>query len=208
MKKVLALILACALTALTGCGSDVATASVPLDGYVETEPLPVKVTPIDFEHDVDPLTKALAGMIHVYVFGYNYSAPGAETVEARLYEFDDGTWKEIFTPVQYPLPAEDGGIILQFDECFGSGLSCTLYSDAGIGSGGSWFGNESAPQHPDQSYVIPLNEDLEAVTGEDIPVAMQVLDSVSGTSIGLDNFFDIEPLMDKAATYAVTLCFR
>ena len=211
MKKALALMLIFALAALTGCGSDVATASVPLDGYVESEPVSVEVSPIDLTSGTDPLTQAIAGLAAEHVFCFGYSAPGAVNVEVRLYELDGGTWHEFFTPVQFPLPAEDGGIVLLLNECFGSGISYGLYSAAGLGMSGVWSGSESVPQSTTQ-YIIPLSEERAAMTGDNIPVALQVFENGTGSSgedaIGLDNFFDTEPLMDKAATYAVTLCFR
>lgn len=212
MKKLLPLILALALALpLAACGAQEAgpAATAPLKVLEEAEPVGVTVVQRELSGEAKEVFDALSRSFGGQVKLYDYESDGASAVQVRVYSLEDGAWELLSPPAACALPGGEGSFILCLESCFAEGWSIQLL---GNGGGGRWKGGEAKTANT--SYSWTAGGPIEALSGENIPVALQVYDeygpgAASGGSAGHDvsSFFAPESLSGHDAAYAVTLVF-
>lgn len=211
MKKLIPLVLALLLILASCSAGDAAPSplpTAPLKVWDEANPVAVTISTRELTGEAKEIFDAMSNALSGETLLLNYESDGAQSVQVRVYELRGGVWELLSPAAAYALPDEDGSLALTLEPCFASGWALGIFD----GSGGRWEG-EAGPDISDCYTCITVGG--EAMTAENIPVAIQVYDEFdpktdSGKVVSLDvaDFFDPASLMEYDAVYAVTLAFE
>ena len=211
MKELMPLALALLLILASCSAGDAAPSplpTAPLKVWDEANPVAVTISTRELTGEAKEIFDAMSSAHSGDTLLMNYESDGAQAVQVRVYELRSGVWELLSPAAAYALPDEDGSLVLTLEPCFASGWALGIFD----GSGGRWEG-EAGPDISDCYTCITAGG--EAMTAENIPVAIQVYDEFdpktdSGKVVSLDvaDFFDPASLMEYDAVYAVTLAFE
>lgn len=211
MKKLIPLALALLLILASCSAGDAAPSplpTAPLKVWDEANPVAVTISTRELTGEAKEIFDAMSNALSGETLLLNYESGGAQAVQVRVYELRGGMWELLSPAAAYALPDADGSLVLTIEPCFASGWTLGIFD----GSGGRWEG-EAGPDIS-TSYTC-MTVGGEAMTAENIPVAIQVYDEFdpetdSGKVVSLDvaDFFDPASLIEYDAAYAVTLAFE
>ena len=211
MKKLMPLALALLLILASCSAGDAAPSplpTAPLKVWDEANPVAVTISTRELTGEAKEIFDVMSSALSGDTLLLNYESDGAQSVQVRVYELRGGVWELLSPAAAYALPDADGSLVLTLEPCFASGWALGIFD----GSGGRWEG-EARPGISDCYTCLTVGG--EAMTAENIPIAIQVYDEFdpetdSGKVVSLDvaDFFDPASLMEYDAVYAVTLAFE
>ena len=211
MKKLIPLLLALALVLLTACGADTPTpaSTAPVKVWDEASPVPVTVSLRELEGDAAEVYSFTESALGGTTLLLDYECGNAAAIQVRVYALKNGAWELLNTPAGSAAPASDGSFLLNLPNCIAEGYNLA-FSD---GSGQEWPGD--SVKTDTVNYIWQFDGSVEAMTGENIPVAIQVYDAApepGGSDFtgigGAAAFFNPEGLSACTAAYAVTVVIQ
>lgn len=207
MKKLIPLLLALAL--LTACGADTPAPTAPVKVWDESSPVPVTVSLRELKGDAAEVYDFMESALGGTTLLLDYECENAAAIQVRVYALRDGAWELLNTPAGGAAPSSAGSFLLNLPNCIAEGYNLA-FSD---GSGQEWPGD--GVKTDTVSYLWQFDGFVEAMTGENIPVAIQVYDGAPEpgdsdfTGIGgAGAFFNPESLNAYTAAYAVTVVIQ
>ena len=133
------------------------------------------------------------------------------TVMILMYELKNGEWSyvgnDFYEPVILNFNGDHGTLQLSFRPGWqGLEFLSTIDEDRRVLS---FYANAAPPPENCEVHNYTIQWEDDAVTGEDIPVVLQVLtkEALSDDAYSVDDFFTPEKLEDCEAAYAMTLRF-
>ena len=176
---------------------------------------PVITPPVTVEHNPQAI---YVGLDRMYVNPVNddwviVEAGGADmtTVMILMYELRNGEWSyvgnDFYEPVTLNFNGDSGTLQLSFQEGWrGLEFLSTIDEDRRVLA---FYANATPPPKNCEAHNYTIQWDDAAVTGEDIPVVLQVFtkDAISDDAYSVDDFFTPEKLKNSEAAYAMTLGF-